>query len=76
MENWVRSMAANFLLVDKTSLEEKHKIYPCVSREIIYKDDIVAMSSFWGKGTWTPKHQNEQDQKDDETQSRYEDNVT
>jgi hypothetical protein len=32
----------------------RHEIYPSVTREIIYKENIVAMSSFRRERSWTP----------------------
>jgi hypothetical protein len=42
----------------------RHEIYPSVVRKIIYKDNIVAMTPFRSEGSRTPKHRNEQGQKD------------
>jgi hypothetical protein len=45
-----------------------HKIDPCVARKSIYKNDVVLITPLDTKGV-DPKHPNEQDQKDAETQT-------
>jgi hypothetical protein len=44
-----------------------HKIDSCIERKIIYKNDIIFITTLKYKRCLDPKHLNEQDQKDFET---------